>query len=337
MPRGLRVAVLAALFAAACGDEQGNPFDTFSPSQPPGDDAVLLFASGSWTTEPGQPRELFAVDADGSAVERLTTCTQTAQPCNTLLVAPSTIRARVAAVRSTPEAEPGAAALYFVDLERSVETVIAEQGRVNGVDWSLDGGFILYSAGGDFGTDDLYSVQPNGENQQPLTQTLQVSERGPRINPFGSSAAYEHHDESAAGAIGVLLSNLSTVLLTSGGDVSRPLAGTPYFVGSDADPCFSPDGQFVAFRRLTDTGNGGLGSWDILSVDSAGAEPVAIAAGESVFRGAPDWGPGGIVFVETDAEASESRLVVVQQDGSGRTVLRVEDSAYGMTSPRWLR
>ena len=41
--------------------------------------------------------------------------------------------------------------------------------------------------------------------------------------------------------------------------------------------------------------------------------------------------------METDSASSESRLVVIQPDGSGRLVLHSEDAGYRMGSPRWLR
>ena len=40
--------------------------------------------------------------------------------------------------------------------------------------------------------------------------------------------------------------------------------------------------------------------------------------------------------METDAATSRSQLVLVQPDGSGRTVLRTEDAGYRMGAPRWL-
>ena len=50
----------------------------------------------------------------------------------------------------------------------------------------------------------------------------------------------------------------------------------------------------------------------------------------------PRLGLRGILFVETDAAASRSQLVLVQPDGSGRTVLRTENATSRMGSPRWL-
>jgi hypothetical protein len=338
MPRPRPVLLLAVLLAAACGKDEGNPFARFSVSHPPSADAALIFVSGSWAEAPGQPRELFAIDADGSQAERLTTCAESAPPCDLLRVAPSASRNRLGVVRTTPDAEPGTAGLYFMDLDRSVEAVITTRRRVSALDWSTSDTFLIYSAADETGNEDLYTVAPNGDQDAALTSTLDVRERSPRLHPQGVSALYEAFDATHLGAVAIILSDGSSALITPGGvPGAEALPGTPYVVGSDADPVFAPDGQSIAFRRLSATGNGGLGVWDLYTVSSTNTEPQLLVGGGSVYRGAPDWGTNGIVFVETDAAVAESRLVVVQPDGSGRAVLRVENAAYGMASPRWLR
>jgi hypothetical protein len=107
-------------------------------------------------------------------------------------------------------------------------------------------------------------------------------------------------------------------------------------VGADASPVFAPNGASIAFRRLTGIGNGGLGTWDLLTLRLDGASSPVVVASGARFRGAPDWGERGILYVETDATAAVSELVLVQPDGSGRTVLRTESAGYLMGSPRWL-
>ena len=52
------------------------------------------------------------------------------------------------------------------------------------------------------------------------------------------------------------------------------------------------------------------------------------------FRGAPDWGPKGILFPESDG--TSMRLVLVQPDGSGRQVLVTLGSSFDISYPRWL-
>jgi len=329
--RSLLIAV--ATLAPACGQDSGNPLRATSPSRAPGPNAALLFVSGSWTTQAGQPRELMAIAADGTQLQQLTMCARAAQPCDILRVAPSPDRNRIVAVRTTPEAEAGAQVLYFMDLSRSVESIIFPRRRVESADWSRDGSFLVFtSATAQTGNEDIFTSLPDGRDEQNLTETLNVRERSARIDPFGRTATFERID--AGGVSRIYLFRETPI--TSGPASGPALAGTPYLVGADADPTFSPDSVSLVFRRLTGIGNGGLGTWDLLvTTGSAGATPRTIASGP-LFRGAPDWGRSGIVFVETDAQAGRSQLVVVQPDGSGRTVLRTENAGFRMGAPRWL-
>jgi Tol biopolymer transport system component len=330
--------LLALSLLVACGDDEGNPFAQFSLSRSPGEDAVAIFVSGSWAETTGGPRELFAVNADGT-VDRLTTCTQTEVPCDFIEVAPSSDRNRVMAVRGAVEGDPLASALYFMDLDRSVETIIATARRVQSADWAIDDSFVVYSSGD---VENLFLVRPNGDEDGALTDSEDLRERNPRIDPSISFVAYEGLFETP-GKSGIYLylgGNNAASPLTEGGPGTEPLGGTPYIVGSDASPAFSPNGQLVAFRRLTGTGNGGLGSWDLyyVAVNEEDPEPVFVDGGDGLYRGRPDWGlDARLLFVETDVAAGVSRLVAVYGDGSEREVLYSEDAAFGMQSPRWLR
>ena len=339
----LRRSLLFALVLAAsgCGNSGGNPFAATSPSTPPAASAAIEFVSGSWSSDVGQPRELMAVALDGSGLQRLTSCTQLATPCDVLQVSPSPDRSRVVVVRTTPSAEAGANALYFMDLNRSVEQVLVSKRRVEAADWSADGSFLLYSTAATQTTnEDLFTSAFDGTNEQNLTNTLDVRERSARIDPFGRTAVYERVCTVASDTctdVGVSRIYLfSTTPLTSGPATGPALPGTPYLVGSDASPTFSPDTTQVVFRRLTGTGNGGLGTWDLIVLPlTTGATPRTLVTG-ALFRGAPDWGSAGILYVETDAAAGTSQLVLIQPDGTGRTVLRTEPAGYRMGSPRWL-
>jgi Tol biopolymer transport system component len=326
--------VFLTLSIAACGSNRNNPFGA-SQSRPPSADSVLVFVSGSWAADPGQPRELMATNADGSKLEQLTSCAQAAQPCDMLQVALSPDPGRIAAVRSTPSATPGASVLYFMDLTRSVEKLLFPTKRVSSVDWSADGSFLIYSSPGQGLSDveDLDYTAPDGTGDQALTQTPDVRERSPRIDPGLRTAVYEQIDATGVGRI--FLFGQPPTALTSGPATGPALPNTLYVVGADANPVFAPDATRVAFRRLTGIGNGGLGTWDLLTMASDGTDLQTIVTG-AVFLGAPDWGQSGIVFVETDAAQGKSRLVVVQPDGSGRRVVREENAAFLMGAPRWV-
>ncbi len=330
-----RLALVASIsLAAACGDDPANPFNRFVTSRPPSAEAVLLFVSGSWTDIPGAPREILALNADGSKLEQLTACAQSAQPCDFIQVAPSPERNRLIAIRTTPDAAAGTSALYFMDLSRAVETIIFPNRRVLSADYSPDGTFVIFSAIAAQTTEgDLFYSQPNGKEEQNLTTTPTVSERNPRIDPFARTVVFEQNDASGVEPHLPLLEH--TAHERPGHGAGAP--GNALRRGDRRRPRHlarrrSP----IAFTRLTGTGNGGLGTWDLLTLKADGmSKPVVIATGP-VYRGAPDWGSSGILFVETDAAASRSQLVLVQPDGSGRTVLRTENATSRMGSPRWL-
>jgi hypothetical protein len=337
LPTRLLAIALTAALASACGDDEGNPFDQFSFSQPPSEDAILLYVSGAWTDEPGAPRELFALTAAGET-ERLTSCTRRSEPCDFLQAVPSSDRARIVAVRGAVGGDPEASALYFIDLSRSVETIIAPARRVQSADWAVSDAFLLYTSGG---VEDIFTIRPNGDDDRAVTQTEEFRERSPRLSPNLAGAIYEGLAETPGkSGIYLFVEGDPAVPVTEGGPGSEVLPGTPYVVGSDASPVFSPLAEFIAFRRLTGTGNGGLGTWDILVLPTTdpSSEPMVAAGGGDVYRGPPDWGlDGRLVFVETDMAAGESRLVAQAMDGSDRQVLRSELAGYRMGAPRWLR
>jgi Tol biopolymer transport system component len=189
------------------------------------------------------------------------------------------------------------------------------------------------------GNEDLFSSDPNGGNEQNLSSSLDVRERSPRIDPFGRSAVYERICTVASdsctdpGVSRIYLYSATPLTSGPGGDI---LVGTPYRVGADADPAYAPDASAIVFRRLTATGNGGLGTWDLLTTGGGANEVPKVIVSGPLYRGAPDWGPNGIVYVETDAAADRSELVLVQRDGSGRRVLHTEAAGYRMGAPRWL-
>jgi dipeptidyl aminopeptidase/acylaminoacyl peptidase len=329
---------------AACGGEPENPFADVIPVRAPERDAALVFTSDSWSTRSGVPRELFAVRTDGGGLSRLTFCNNDQRRCDSAEISPAPDRLRAVVRRVTADANgdgrlnaADGESVLFVDLSRGAEAPLVPAAQhVSGVDWSPTGDVIVYSALGEGGHEDIYRMDPNGQNNANLTASAAVDERRPRIDPSGSTAIYERIDSTGKGRIYLFLDSLRQVAVTSGGPGTDRLAGTPYVVGSDADPDYSPDGTSAVFRRLTALGNGGLGSWDVMTVRLDGSNLRAIASGPA-YRGAPDWGPAGIVFPEVDTAAGTSALVVVQGDGSGRQVPVTVGASFALSFPRWLR
>lgn len=350
-PSRLRSAVVAAALLAGCNTQYDNPFANSSPTLAPRADASIIYTSNGYATKPGSPNELFAVSDNGSGLTRLTFCNNDTRRCDTVEAAPAPDRTRMAVRRVENDTDKDGRltpadgeSLLIVDLSRGVEgRLLQGNARVSGIDWAATGDVLVYSAAGEGGLEDLYRADPNGQNTRDITCPPNVSppcdsrvrERRPRIDPTGSSALFERIDATGKGQIWLFTSTAAQVRVTAGGDGSEPLPGTPYVVGSDADPDYSPDGRSVVFRRLRATGNGGLGTWDIMTVRLDGTNLATIVTGPA-YRGAPDWGPKGIVFPEIDAAAGATRLVIVQADGSGRQVPVTLGSAFDISYPRWL-
>jgi len=336
-----RVVPLSLALLCGCNSNFENPFANSTRTSPPRASSAVIFTSNIGAT-PGAGRELFAVDADGSGLTQLTFCATPARPCDTSQGSPAPDRQRVIVRRRLDsnlngrlEAGDGDA-LLFVDLVRGTEAgLVPAAGQVSAIDWSPTGDVLVFSAAGDGGLEDLFRADPNGENNRNLTASAAARERGGRVDPSGTVAVYERIETGAKPAVFVFLDRARQVRITTPAEGSEALAGTPYIVGSDADPAFSPDGRSIVFRRLTSTGAGGLGTWDVMTVRNDGAGLAVVASGPD-FRGAPDWGAAGLVFEEGDGATGTRRLVSMQADGSGRRVLVTAAPGTDLSYPRWL-
>jgi Tol biopolymer transport system component len=334
---------LLVLLAAGpgCGGNYDNPFAGVNLSQPPPAESEIGFVSAA-SGSAADRRDLFASDESGTPITRLTNCSREGRPCDVLEAAWSPDRARAMVRRRVDDTNGDSRltsadgeSLAFIDLGRGTEAVIiAADRRVTGVDWSPNGNAVVYSALGTGDREDMFVMDPNGQNNDNLTGTTTIDERRPRIDPTGTVAVFERIETGGKGRIFIYLNRNAQISVTTGGPGEGALTGTPYVVGSDADPDYSPDGRTIVFRRLVSLGNGGLGNWDILTVRTDGTGLATVASGPG-FRGAPDWSPRGIAFAETDSTTGLNRIVTVAPDGTRRTPVTVAPGA-GLQFPRWL-
>ena len=333
-----RTALVAGLLFAGCNKDYPNPFGVVVISKPLPKGAALIFTSEAWASRGGAGREVFSIGIDGTNPTRITFCNDGPVACDAVEAAPSPEGTR-AAQRRVKVGTQGAGIVYS-DLTRGVEAdIVPASSGVTGIDWAPTADILVYSGTGFGLLEDLFRVDPNGANAGNLvTSATPVStslrRRNPRIDPGTSIVAYESIDPGGKADVFILASQ--PVRVSPAGTGGALLAGTPYLVGSDANPAFSPDALSVVFRRLTALDSSGLGTWDIMTAKTDGTGFVALAAGP-VFRGAPDWSTSGIVFTEIDAAAGTAKLVLVQPDGSGRKVLLTQSSSLALSSPRWLR
>lgn len=334
--------LVAATLVLACGRTYDNPFAGSHPTTAPPPAASIVFTSNAHNARATVGREVFAVEESGANPTRLTTCNADGAVCSSLEVAfgPDRRRAVVRRVLADTNSDgrlTGAdgESLFLVDFERSVEGELLPAGaRVSAVDWSGISDVIVYSGTGNANLEDIYRMDPNGQNNRNITDTAAIRERHPRVDPTGSIAVFERIDATGKGEIWVFFTTQAQSRLTSGGTVGPALAQTPYVVGSDADPDYSPDGRTIVFRRLRALGDGRLGHWDLMSVSADGTGLRTIVSGPA-YRDAPDWGPRGIVFAETGPDG-RTEIVIVDANGANRRVILTVGSGVDIGSPRWL-
>jgi hypothetical protein len=330
----------------ACGSTTSSttttPTGTPSKDQLPGASDTLIFTSDIYAATPTGLREVFSLNSNSpSSPTRLTFNNETAAT-NNLEASEAPGRTSLIVRRVTSDSngdgaltEADNAGLVFVNLAASTETqYVPSTSAVSGVDFSPANTDIVYSAAGPGGDADLYDMTPDGQNQVDITNSPLIQERRPRLDPTGSIVAFEYLTAGQPNAVYVFDSsgNEDVVDLgaTGGG---QTLAGTHYVVGGDADPAFSPQGTSLVFRRLTGIPNA-LGSWDVLT--TTGQATTVLATG-AAFRGAPDWGPSGILYTELDPALGTYSIIFVAPDGSGRRVLYTAPQGYTVSNPRWLR
>ncbi len=334
------IAAVAAL--AGCAREYGNPFAGSESTLAPSPSADIVFTSNLHAARPGAGREIFAVEDTGANPTRLTSCAEDGDPCSSLDVAFGPDRQRAVVRRVVADAnedgrldERDGAALVLVDFKRSVQAqLLPPTAAIESVDWSAQSDVVVFSGVGDGALEDLFRVDPNGANSRNLTVSTNLRERHPRIDPTGSVAVFERIEGAAPAQIWVFFTTQAQSRITSGGTPGPNLAGTPYAIGSDADPDYSPDGRTLVFRRLTAAGADGQGHWDVMTVSADGADLRPIVSGPA-YREAPSWGPGGILFTER-AEDGRTSIVVVDADGANRRVVLTAGPGFELGSARWL-
>jgi hypothetical protein len=335
------LAATAALLAG-CAREYGNPFAGSESTAAPSPAADIVFTSNMHAARPGSGREVFAVEDGGANPTRLTFCADEGSSCSSLDVAFGPDRQRAMVRRVVAAAnddgrldEADGAALFLIDFARSVQgELLPRTAAIESVDWSAISDVVVFAGNGEGGLEDLFRVDPNGDNSRNLTVTPNLRERHPRIDPTGSVAVFERIEGTGPAQIWIFFTTQAQSRVTVGGTPGPALAGTPYVVGSDADPDYSPDGRSIVFRRLTALGTGGRGDWDIVTVSADGANPRTIVSGPA-YREAPSWGPGGIVFTERAADGSTS-IVVVDPEGANRRVVLTAGPGFELGNARWL-
>ncbi|MGI9648248.1 MAG: hypothetical protein ACR2OI_06985, partial [Acidimicrobiia bacterium] len=172
--------------------------------------------------------------------------------------------------------------------------------RASQPSWSPDGSQLAIQVSENFaGGDDweVYVIDNDGSNLTQLT-TNTAQDRYPHWSPDGTRVAIARDDI------------LTIIDATTGADVaSFPTAGTARY------PRWSPDGSRIVYSRPAS-------GWAVAVLD-VGAGTTTTVLNDGAFNWHPTWSPDGtqILFASTTTFPSDFDLVVINSDGTGRSVL----------------
>jgi hypothetical protein len=204
--------------------------------------------------------------------------------------------------------------LYTVDPRdpTDVQALLSQPGDDNNPVWSPDGRRIAFTADPDGnGRKQIYVVNVDGGNPQPLTTDTNADDDDPSWSPDGKQIVFTSNRNDA--------NNRDVYLMEADGTNLQPLLVTP---SSEDDPEWSPDGATLAFVRR----GAGIFMLDMRSraVRPLIAEPTADD---------PAWSPDGKRLAFTSITDGAEDIYVTNTDGSNRQ--RLTTAPGYDTDPAW--
>jgi len=127
----------------------------------------------------------------------------------------------------------------------------------------------------------------------------------------------------------------------AGGEPTRLFDDPPMMAGQDADPVYSPDGRYIAFRRRLPVADKVEGQFDLFRVNTDGTGLVQLTRTDG-NEGDPSWSPDStqIAFGSTEhtdayPAADIGRAWVMNADGSGRRLLWTKGAPQVQVATSW--
>ncbi|MAF12801.1 hypothetical protein CMK11_20315 [Candidatus Poribacteria bacterium] len=248
---------------------------------------------------PHQCREIYAMDADGSNITRLTHNDATDTTPTWL---PD---GRIAFQRhSGPSRASGKAAIYSVDADGSDERWLMSMDEWQTPSWSPDGQHIVF-ASGSAGRNPLYIADADGGSVERVTDGVS-NYRHAVWMPDGARIAYYSDHGPGYGLY---------TMDPDGSDVRRL---SDHAVG-DAAVAWSPDGREVAIASTLE------GARALYVVDPYSGSFRRLTYND-VSDPYPAWSPSGDRIAYADSPGQGMDIYVIRRDGSAQTRLTYDDA-----------
>jgi len=310
--------------------------------------ASILFISNRDTRK--QRREIYAIDADGGNVTRITFTKKhhclIGMDRSRRYIATSAIAEDTKKPRGLGDEDRKS--LWVIDLETKTEVRLTDPRYfAEGDSFSPDGQWIVFFMKlGDDKQMDIYKIRRDGSELTRLTNTPMALEGDPSWSNDGKRIVFTSMD--------ITLPNPRFILKTmdvNGGDVKTLYDGGPgieikgAWPAGNYDPAWSPDDKWIVFERaVEDTGgNAGSGIWHIFKIRADGSEVKNLSlAGGHADRAEylPSFSPDGksIIFgsIYQAKNPKESHIDIFTMDSSGGSLKRLTDHPANDMGPVWI-
>ena len=278
--------------------------DAQAPTPPPAATNAVPAGRLAFVSDRDGNEEIYAVNADGSGLARLTN-----NPAFDFGPSWSPGARRIAFVSD----RDGNAEIYAMNADGSGLARLTDNPAYDfGPSWSPDGRRVAFVSDRD-GNAEIYAMNADGSGLARLTDNP-AYDFSPSWSPDGRRIAFasdrDGNDEIYA-------------MSADGSGVAR-LTDNPAF---DFSPSWSPDGRRVAFTSDRD------GNHDIYAMNADGSG-VARLANDAAGNVAPSWSPSGLIAFISFRDGN-AEIYAMNADGSG--VARLTNNPGSDTSPAWAR
>jgi TolB protein len=193
------------------------------------------------------------------------------------------------------------------------------------ISWSPDGQSIAFTTKSENPDDPIkvFSISPSGENRKQLLQLTNI--HSPSWSPDGKRIGFMHSDDQ--GYYQIYIAN------PDGSNLKQLTNRTK----NHLEPRFSPDGQWIMYRRETRSVE--MVS-DLYLIRPDGTGDKAVTQDDLAWKGGQAWSPNGewISFVSMTQENSgeyriRSAIYLMRPDGTDLT--KVTQSDEDVFEPAW--